>query len=166
MIRFTIDADGFREAHPFTISSGAREGRLRFTMKALGDYTRRVRESLAEGAKAIEGPYGRFNPLRGEARQVWVAGGIGITPFLSVLRSMEPGHGKTVRLCYCVRTAAEALFLEELVACAGVAGDVTVLPFNSENGLRIDADTIRKELRGELTPLRPLPTSRRSTAAL
>ena len=147
----TIDADGFREAHPFTISSGAREGRLRFTMKALGDYTRRVRESLAAGAKAsIEGPYGRFNPLKGEARQVWVAGGIGITPFLSVLRSMEPGHGKTVRLYYCVRTAAEALFLDELVACAGAAGDVTVLPFNSENGLRIDAETIRKELHGKL----------------
>ena len=34
----TIDADGFREAHPFTISSGAREPQLRFTMKVLGDY--------------------------------------------------------------------------------------------------------------------------------
>lgn len=146
----TIDADGFREAHPFTISSGAREGRLRFTMKALGDYTRRVRESLAAGAKAsIEGPYGRFNPLTGEAKQVWVAGGIGITPFLSVLRSMEPGHGKTVRLYYCVRTAAEALFLDELTAQAGAAGGVTVLPIDSEKGLRLDAETIRKELHGE-----------------
>ena len=147
----TIDADGFRESHPFTISSGAREGRLRFTMKALGDYTRRVRESLAAGASAsIEGPYGRFNPLKGETNQVWVAGGIGITPFLSVLRSMEPGHGKTVRLYYCVRTKAEALFLDELVSHAGVAGDVTVLSIDSEKGLRIDAETIRKELHGEL----------------
>ncbi len=146
----TIDADGLREAHPFTISSGAREGRLRFTMKALGDYTRRVRESLAAGAKAsIEGPYGRFNPLKGEAKQVWVAGGIGITPFLSVLRSMEPGHGRTVRLYYCVRTAAEALFLDELVSHAGAAGDVTVLLLDSEKGLRIDAETIRKDLHGE-----------------
>ena len=40
----TIDADGFREAHPFTISSGAGEDALRFTMKVLGDYTRRVRD--------------------------------------------------------------------------------------------------------------------------
>ena len=146
----TIDADGFREAHPFTISCGTREGRLRFTMKALGDYTRQVRESLAVGASvSIEGPYGRFNPLKGEAKQVWVAGGIGITPFLSVLRSMEPGQGKTVRLYYCVRTKAEALFLDELSAHAGAAGGVTVLPIESANGLRLDAETIRKELRGE-----------------
>ena len=72
----TIDADGFREAHPFTISSGAKEDGLRFTMKVLGDYTRRVRDELAAGADAgIEGPYGRFNPLRGPEKQVWVAGG-------------------------------------------------------------------------------------------
>ena len=32
----TVDADGFREAHPFTISSGAKEERLRFTIKVLG----------------------------------------------------------------------------------------------------------------------------------
>ena len=59
----TIDAAGFREAHPFTTSSGAMENELRFTMKVLGDYTRRVRSDLAEGADVeVEGPYGRFNP--------------------------------------------------------------------------------------------------------
>ena len=52
----TIDADGFREAHPFTISSGAGEDRLRFTMKVLGDYTRRIRDGLTAGAEvAVEG---------------------------------------------------------------------------------------------------------------
>ena len=67
----TIDADGFREAHPFTISSGTRESQLRFTMKVLGDYTRRVRSELDAGADvAVEGPYGRFAPLRGSEKQV------------------------------------------------------------------------------------------------
>ena len=50
----------------------------------------------------------------GAEKQVWVAGGIGITPFISVLRTMAPGHGKTVRLYWCVRTEREALFLDEL----------------------------------------------------
>ena len=145
----TIDADGFREAHPFTISSGAKEERLRFTVKVFGDYTRRVREGLTVGADvAVEGPYGRFSPLGGSEKQVWVAGGIGITPFLSVLRTMEPGHGRTVRLYYCVRAAREALFLGELEARAAELENVTVTLFDSEAGARIDADAIGTDLGG------------------
>ena len=148
----TIDAAGFREAHPFTISSGAHEGELRFTMKVLGDYTRRVRDGLNAGADAaVEGPYGRFNPLRDSGKQVWVAGGIGITPFLSVLRTMTPGHGKTVRLYYCVRTANEALFFSELQARAAEAGGVTVTLFCSDAGARIDADAIGADIGEALT---------------
>ena len=147
----TINAAGFREAHPFTISSGAREGRLRFTMKVLGDYTRRVRDDLPAGVDAdVEGPYGRFNPLRGPRKQVWVAGGIGITPFLSVLRTMTPGHGRTVRLYYCVRVAAEALFFAELEARAAELGGVTVSRFDSNAGARIDAHAIREDVGGDL----------------
>ena len=148
----TIDAAGFREAHPFTISSGATEDGLRFTMKVLGDYTRRVRDDLSAGADvAVEGPYGRFNPLRGSEKQVWVAGGIGITPFLSVLRTMAPGHGKTVRLYYCVRTANEALFLGELEARAADLGGVTITLFSSDAGPRIDAEAIGADLSETLT---------------
>ena len=147
----TIDANGFREAHPFTISSGAKEDRLRFTMKVLGDYTRRVRDNLTEGADvAIEGPYGRFNPLRGYEQQVWVAGGIGITPFLSVLRTMVPGHGKTVRLYYCVRMVREALFFSELEARAAELGGITIILFESDAGARINADVIGADLGGAL----------------
>ena len=147
----TIDADGFREAHPFTISSGAQEPRLRFTMKVVGDYTRRVRDDLAAGVDVdIEGPYGRFNPLSGPEQQVWVAGGIGITPFLSVLRTLEPGHGRTIRLYYGVRRAPEALFFDELAARAAALGGVTIRRFSSETGARIDADAIQDDLGGGL----------------
>ena len=145
----TIDAAGFREAHPFTISSGAGEDVLRFTMKVLGDYTRRVRDDLAAGADAaIEGPYGRFNPLRDSRKQVWIAGGIGITPFLSVLRTMAPGHGKTIRLYYCVRLSREALFLDELEARAAQLGGITIKLFDSGSGARIDAAALQKDLDG------------------
>ena len=145
----TIDAAGFREAHPFTISSGAREDVLRFTMKVLGDYTRRVRDDLTAGSDAvIEGPYGRFNPLRGSGKQVWIAGGIGITPFLSVLRTMAPGHGKTIRLYYCVRLSREALFLDELEARAAELGGIAIRLFDSGSGARIDAAALQKDLDG------------------
>ena len=145
----TIDAAGFREAHPFTISSGAKEDTLRFTMKVLGDYTRRVRDDLTAGADAaIEGPYGRFNPLKDSRKQVWIAGGIGITPFLSVLRTMAPGHGKTIRFYYCVRQSREALFLDELEARAAELEGITIKVFDSDSGVRLDAAAIEKDLDG------------------
>ncbi len=147
----TIDAPGLREAHPFTISSGAKEDHLRFTMKVLGDYTRRVRDDLTTGAAvAIEGPYGRFNPLRGSEKQVWVAGGIGITPFLSVLRTMEPGQKKTIRLYYCVRSAKEALFFDELEARAAELGNLAITRIDSDAGMRISADVIEADTDGAL----------------
>ena len=137
----TIDAGGFREAHPFTIAFGANEAGLRFTMKVLGDYTRRVRDDLTARADVdVEGPCGRFNLLKGSEQQVWIAGGIGITPFLSVLRTMSPGHGRTVRLYYCVRTAKEAVFYSELERLAVCFGDVAIMRLDSDRGARISAD--------------------------
>ncbi len=143
----TIDADGFKEAHPFTISSGSTEDGLRFTMKTLGDYTRRVRNDLTAGADVeIEGPYGRFNPMRGGEKQVWVAGGIGITPFLSVMRTIKPGHGKTIRFYYCVRTEREALFFDELETRAAEIGGVSISRFDSDVGALLDADAIKNDV--------------------
>ena len=118
-------------------------------MKVLGDYARPVRSNLVEGAGA-EGPHGRFNLLNGSEKQVSVAGGIGITPFLSVLRTMAPGHGKVIRLYCCVRTAAEALFSDELEGLASDLGDLTIARFDSDAGARIDAQAIKRDLGGEL----------------
>ena len=147
----TIDADGFKEAHPFTISSGSTEDGLRFTMKTLGDYTRRVRNDLTAGADVeIEGPYGRFNPMRGGEKQVWVAGGIGITPFLSVMRTLKPGHGKTIRFYYCVRTEREALFFDELETRAAEVGGVSISRFDSDVGALLDADAIKNDIGEEI----------------
>ena len=143
----TLDSPGFGEAHPFTISSGARENELRFTMKVAGDYTRRVRDGLGVGGAArVEGPYGRFNPLKGRDRQVWIAGGIGITPFLSVIRTMEPGHGRTIRLYYGVRTGREALFFDELEARAAKLGGIWIRRFDSDAGGRINVQAVESDL--------------------
>lgn len=77
-------------AHPFTLAAAQDHGQLSFQIKALGDYTRTLPHRLQVGSEVtIEGPYGRFNPDKGRAKaqQVWVAGGIGITPFLAALES-------------------------------------------------------------------------------
>ena len=89
----------FEGAHPYTIASDWHpENRMiRFVTKGLGDHTRRLPQALHVGdAVTIEGPYGRFNFADRKPRQVWVAGGIGITPFLARMQQLEhePGHGE------------------------------------------------------------------------
>lgn len=118
-IRF--DRAGLGEAHPFTIAGGESgpNGQLRFAIRPLGDFTRRLRDTLQVGdAMVVEGGYGRFDPARGGARQIWIAGGIGITPFLSALDSALAVPGRQIHLFHCVRGAEEAIDRERLDAAA------------------------------------------------
>ncbi|MFD2078510.1 3-phenylpropionate/trans-cinnamate dioxygenase ferredoxin reductase subunit [Actinopolymorpha cephalotaxi] len=78
------------EEHPFTIASAATEpARKEFTIKALGDFTELL-SGLRPGRRVyLDGPHGRFTTdgLR-SAGFVLVAGGVGITPMLSILRTL------------------------------------------------------------------------------
>jgi ferredoxin-NADP reductase/cytochrome c553 len=124
--------------HPFSITSAPGEPTLRITVKAVGDYTRALR-SLETGADAVvEGPYGSFSHrnVRND-RQVWIAGGIGVTPFLSMARSLGNGNGPSVEAYYCVEHEREAHFLDELRSIAGSRDDfrVTVVARDREGFL-------------------------------
>lgn len=73
-------------AHPYTIASAwnGQDRHIRFVTKELGDHTRRLREKLHVGQKVkIEGPYGCFDFANGQPRQIWIGGGIGVTPFIA-----------------------------------------------------------------------------------
>jgi predicted ferric reductase len=107
------------ESHPFTISSAPAEEVLRLTIKASGNFTRDLFTKLKEGTDAvIEGAYGMFNYKTGGPKQIWIAGGIGLTPFLSFIRDMDSNLQHDVDLYYTVRHPEEALFVNELEAGA------------------------------------------------
>lgn len=76
-------------AHPYTIASGwdPERPRITFIAKELGDHTSRLREQLNLGQSVkVEGPYGRFTFDDICPRQIWVGGGIGITPFIARMK--------------------------------------------------------------------------------
>jgi predicted ferric reductase len=107
------------ESHPFTISSAPSEDVLRLTVKASGDFTRYLFGHLQAGADAvIEGAYGMFDYKSGAQKQIWIAGGIGLTPFLAFMRDMDGNHDHDVDFYYTVRHPEEALFLDEIDAAA------------------------------------------------
>src|SRR6266498_2676929 len=117
-VRFPSDKD-LNESHPFTISSAPAEDVLRLTIKASGNFTRDLFARLKQGSEAIiEGAYGMFDYKTGGPKQIWIAGGIGLTPFLSFIRDMDGNLAHDVDLYYTVRHPEEAIFVDELQAAA------------------------------------------------
>jgi predicted ferric reductase len=107
------------ESHPFTISSAPQEDVLRVTVKASGDFTRRLFDRLQPNMEAVvEGAYGMFDYRTGGQKQIWIAGGIGLTPFLSFIRDMDGSLAHDVDFYYTVRHPEEALFVDEIRAAA------------------------------------------------
>jgi len=147
-----IQGKDWSEPHPFTISSASGEDRLRLTMKVLGDWTRKVRDELkAGGDVVVRGPYGRFDAsATSNKKQVWVAGGIGLTPFLSKIRSMKPGDDREIHFAYASRNEEEALFLDEVRARAQELGNITLYPLFSDSGEFASVDSAKDRLPGSL----------------
>jgi len=107
-------------AHPFTIASADRGDRvIRLAIKALGDYTAGLGSELHPGQPLrVEGPYGRFQLSRCDprSRQIWIAGGIGITPFLAWLEALQdaPATAPAAELHYCTRDRDSDAFVTRL----------------------------------------------------
>jgi predicted ferric reductase len=99
------------EAHPFSLSQAPDGRSLRLTAKAVGDYTRDLRQ-LPVGTRAVtEGPFGVFtSEAKLREKTLLIAGGIGITPIRALLDELD---GDTIVL-YRVIEAREAVFAEEL----------------------------------------------------
>lgn len=109
------------ERHPFTVSSAPQERDLRLSIEALGDYTQHLSDTIQAGAPAIVSvAFGLFDYRNGTREQVWIAGGIGITPFRSWIRAFPPEQqlGFDIDLYYTVRSEDEALFLDEIRSAA------------------------------------------------
>jgi len=109
-----------REEHPWTISSSpAANGTLQFTIKKSGDFTSQI-DTLGPGDTAgVRGPYGLFShmSLGGTDRSdlVMIAGGVGITPFLSMLRYLAAtGDSRKIILVWSNKTEGDILWQEEL----------------------------------------------------
>ena len=139
---FSFTGAGLTEPHPFTLSSAPREdGSLRVTVAPLGDLTARASRALAEGQDVrVEGPFGHFGrPLSGA--QVWVAAGVGVTPFMALAEALGDGDGP-VTMVYAVRNRAEAAHLGVLETIAGQRPNLSLTVWESSERGRLGADNI------------------------
>jgi len=107
------------EEHPFTISSSpSTGGHLSFTIKASGDFTKTVPNARVGDAATIDGPYGRFSYLlrtKPAEELLLIAGGVGITPFLSMLHYLaDTQPDRPVTLLWANRTRQDIFAKEDL----------------------------------------------------
>jgi predicted ferric reductase len=89
-------SDASEGAHPYTIASSwhAENPRITFITKELGDHTSRLREKLRIGQEMkVEGPYGCFTFDDDHPHQIWIGGGIGITPFVARMKHLSMQKG-------------------------------------------------------------------------
>lgn len=104
------------EYHPYSIASGKDSSSLRFIVKSLGDYTAELKDLKKGGIARVKGPYGgfTFNDKK-HPKQLWIAGGIGITPFLSKAHSLRYSNvGTHVTMIHFSKTKHEAIDTKEL----------------------------------------------------
>lgn len=109
--------DGLEDApHPFSISGG--DGKMvTFTIKVSGDFTRDLHDKVQVGTKvALSPPFGHMDFAHGGPRQLWIAGGIGITPFLPYLKENEVTQD--IDLFYSFRDKDAGVYADWLAAYA------------------------------------------------
>lgn len=129
------------EPHPFSFSRIEADNTLRITVKKLGDFTRHLGRSIAVGQTVrIQGPFGRFH-LRGRGPQVWIAGGIGITPFLTWAEALN-AEADHVDMFYCARSRNDAPHLSEIEAIAAAKPNLSLHVMLSSEGQRISGDGV------------------------
>jgi predicted ferric reductase len=105
------------QRHPFSVASAPTQRRLEVAIKAVGDYTRDLHDTLRPGTPAkAAGPFGGFDYRHGGQDQIWIAGGIGITPFMSWIRSLDATFDRHVDFYYSVAHESDLLYRDEIDA--------------------------------------------------
>ena len=111
------ETDARGDTRAFSIASAPYERNLMITTRMRDTAFKRTLKKLTRGEPIqTRGPFGSLT-LRDDALEtaVFLAGGIGITPFRSiVLQAAQQKQTKRIFLFYCNRRAEDAAFLEEL----------------------------------------------------
>ncbi len=128
------------EIHPFTISSSPEDADLTLTVKKIGDFTAELGKIRPGNTAKIEGPFGRFFDTEAK-NQIWIAGGIGVTPFLSKARSLK-NLNYAVDFYYLVKKQSDAVYLDEILAIAALEPNFRVCLYDTSVEKRITGEII------------------------
>lgn len=118
------------EEHPFSIAGSGPNGSIRFVTKKLGDFTNTLSNIVIGDEAMVEGPYGSFTYTSGGKTQCWIAGGIGITPFLAFAASLPDDYRAT--LYYAISDETENAVASDLANLAKRKSNLNIVVWNSK----------------------------------
>jgi len=157
---FSFKSDSIvEEEHPFSISSGNTADHMSITVKELGDFTRQINRLKVGDKVYIDAPYGRFSYMNHtqEKELVFIAGGVGITPMISMLRHMymfEPN--RKVTLIWGMNQSSDYIIKDEIDTMLKTMPHLTIIPviakdenYEGERGY-IDLDKLTRLLKDQL----------------
>ncbi len=139
------------EWHPFTISSAPDAPELILHVRAVGDWTRELRDLAEHGARdlaiELDGPYGTPTTAALDARHVLlVAAGIGVTPFASVIAALRAGAASRcehVHFVWVCREQHAFSWFTDLLGEAEIAlGDRLTVSIYMDSGRRDAQSTV------------------------
>lgn len=132
------------EPHPFSIASSVNDDVLKIVIKSLGDFTSKLANIQSGMLAKVEGPYGSFYKNKNSTKkEIWIAGGVGITPFLAMARSLN-NIDFEIDLYFCLKNKNEAVLLNELEYINKVNNKLKIIPWYSEEKGFITAQEIGK----------------------
>jgi predicted ferric reductase len=105
--------------HPFSFSSSAEvtDGRVEMSIRNLGDFTSAIDKVPVGQRVYLDGPYGAFTIGNPADMHVLIAGGVGITPMMSMIRTLaDRSDTRPAILLYGSRDWESITFREELEA--------------------------------------------------
>lgn len=102
-----------RDEHPFSVLSQDGD-RVTFGIKVTGGFTLQLARSLKDTVVRIRGPFGSFGANRKSSTQnVWIAGGIGITPFVYLLSAVAATE--RVTFVFTIRGASPGVLMQTVM---------------------------------------------------
>ena len=116
----TLWASPFKiTGHPFSFSGSAEvaDGRVEMSIRNLGDFTSAIHKVPVGQRVYLDGPYGAFTIGNPADMHVLIAGGVGVTPMMSMIRTLaDRGDKRPVILLYGSKDWESITFREELEA--------------------------------------------------
>lgn len=147
-IYISFDTDAVtEEPHPFSISSAPDNPQMRLSIKRLGDWTSDVVKIDRGEPARIWGPYGHFSDYlfkHPKLSTVLIGGGIGITPFLSIVRSRAfRNRAGNSTLIYSVPNKRAAVYAEELKEATEALDHTQLIQHFSDDEGFIDTEMLQ-----------------------